>query len=321
MPKMLDVATTVGQCAAGDTGRTEVARWKPIRRCARAHGHGRRFDDGGGSWPAAAMVAVLAGACAQPSGGTPPPPPHKGIYMLAQRWRLLMPRRGRTTCVGSPTERSTSVASRASTTTSSPGTRFHPSRCCRTRSAGPHGRSAGSGRTRRSTSRRRRRSIRPRCRRRRRGRCSRTSNVMLIDLDHGYERTPVISVFETTGDRFRPTNLVTLLPYPGHPLRPDTRYAAVMFSGVKTSTGLNSVPAPLIAQLDEPWSATTPVSEERWNGMRSRARRGACRGDGVDGLGRVRHRRLHRVQHPGHRPGHRRHRGGHRCSPRHPRST
>ncbi len=49
------------------------------------------------------------------------------------------------------------------------------------------------------------------------------SPIMLIDLDHPGERVPVIADFQSAADRNRPDNLLTVLPYPGHPLRESTR--------------------------------------------------------------------------------------------------
>lgn len=95
-----------------------------------------------------------------------------------------------------------------------------------------------------------------------------TSTVMLINLDDN-SRAPVIPVWEQWGDRFRPNRLLTLLPYPGHPLEPDTDYAAVVFDGVQTTAGDPIDPAPLISQLDLPWDETHGVSEFRWDALRT----------------------------------------------------
>jgi hypothetical protein len=64
----------------------------------------------------------------------------------------------------------------------------------------------------------------------------------------------------------RPATLVTLLPYPGHPLEPSTRYAAMVFDGVRDTTGHRLVPAPLIDQLDGP--APPGVSGATWLALR-----------------------------------------------------
>ncbi len=90
-----------------------------------------------------------------------------------------------------------------------------------------------------------------------------TSTVQLIDLDRG-ERAPVQVVPRDTGDRFRPDHSLVILPYPGHPLRPATRYAAVVFDGVHARDGSPIPAAPLLTELDQPWSAATGVDARTW---------------------------------------------------------
>jgi len=77
------------------------------------------------------------------------------------------------------------------------------------------------------------------------------SNAMLLDLDHpGAAPIPVLADVKPTATNLRPANLVTLLPYPGHPLASSTRYAAVVFDGVLDSSGNRLAPAPILSQLD-----------------------------------------------------------------------
>jgi len=79
----------------------------------------------------------------------------------------------------------------------------------------------------------------------------RRSTAMLLDLDHpGSAPAPVLVDFKATGASLRPANLLTLLPYPGHPLQDATRYAAVLFDGIGDAGGLRLAPSPVIAQLD-----------------------------------------------------------------------
>ena len=64
------------------------------------------------------------------------------------------------------------------------------------------------------------------------------SPVMLLDLDDPTAPpVPLLVDFEAAGTPRRPSNLLTLLPYPGHPLAPSTRYAAVVFNGAAGRLG------------------------------------------------------------------------------------
>lgn len=95
----------------------------------------------------------------------------------------------------------------------------------------------------------------------------RRSNAMLIDLDHPTAApSPVLADVRDTGTALRPANLVTLLPYPGHPLQPSTRYAAVVFDGVRDTAGNRLAPAPLIDDLDG--AAPPGVSPATWAELR-----------------------------------------------------
>lgn len=96
-----------------------------------------------------------------------------------------------------------------------------------------------------------------------------TSTAMLINLDDNNTRHPVIAVYEPTGDRYSPNRLLTLVPYPGHPLDPDTNYAAVLFNGVLDSGGSPIDPAPLIDQLDGAWDETRGVDEPTWTALQA----------------------------------------------------
>jgi len=94
------------------------------------------------------------------------------------------------------------------------------------------------------------------------------SSVQLIDLDHPSTRIPVIVRVEPT-DGGRPSNLLSLLPYPGHALAPDTRYAAVVTTGVHDTVGEPLAQAPLIAALDEAAWLGRARSERDWRALRS----------------------------------------------------
>lgn len=94
-----------------------------------------------------------------------------------------------------------------------------------------------------------------------------SSSVQLIDLDHPGERVPVIVRVEPS-DAYRPSNLLSLLPYPGHTMRPATRYAAVITTGLRSATGDPIAPAPLLTDLDESWWLGRARSEQEWTALR-----------------------------------------------------
>jgi len=76
------------------------------------------------------------------------------------------------------------------------------------------------------------------------------SPVLLVDLDHG-GRSPALVRIEPM-DQYRPANLLSVMPYPGHPLRGDTRYAVVVTDGVRGADGSALQPAPVLTALDAP---------------------------------------------------------------------
>ena len=79
------------------------------------------------------------------------------------------------------------------------------------------------------------------------------SPVMLVALDDpSATPVPLLVDAEATGTPRRPSHLLTLLPYPGHPLRPSTRYAAVVFSGLRDAAGTRLAPSPTLEALDGP---------------------------------------------------------------------
>ena len=86
-----------------------------------------------------------------------------------------------------------------------------------------------------------------------------SSPVMLMDLATG-DLAPVVVVNQERPDRYRPAHLLTLLPYPGHPLKADADYAAMVFDGVTSTTG-DPLQAPAtIAQLDAPYDPSMPMT-------------------------------------------------------------
>lgn len=77
------------------------------------------------------------------------------------------------------------------------------------------------------------------------------SPVMLLNLDDpSAPPVPLLVDFEAAGTPRRPSNLLTLLPYPGHPLAPSTRYAAVVFNSLLDTSGERLAPSPVIDALD-----------------------------------------------------------------------
>ncbi len=93
------------------------------------------------------------------------------------------------------------------------------------------------------------------------------SATVLLDLDDPTAPpVPLLVDYEATGTPRRPSHLLTLLPYPGHPLRPSTRYAAVVFNGLRDAAGLRLAPAPIIDALDGP--APGGVAPSTWTTLR-----------------------------------------------------
>lgn len=92
--------------------------------------------------------------------------------------------------------------------------------------------------------------------------------VVLLDLDHPGDRVPIIADFQATGDRNRPDNLLTVSPYPGHPLVESTRYAVAITRGVRTQSKQPLAPSQLLGQLDQPWDSSTGVDEADWDALR-----------------------------------------------------
>lgn len=94
------------------------------------------------------------------------------------------------------------------------------------------------------------------------------STTMLLDLDHpDAPPVPLLVDFEATGTPRRPSNLLTLLPYPGHPLQPGTRYAAVVFNGLRAADGTRLAPSPTLAALDG--AAPPAVPDAVWATLRA----------------------------------------------------
>ena len=85
------------------------------------------------------------------------------------------------------------------------------------------------------------------------------SSVVLMDLDTG-ELAPTVVVNQERADRYRPAHLLTILPYPGRPLRSDARYAALVFDDLTSTAGDRLVPSSTLAQLDQPFDPSMPMT-------------------------------------------------------------
>ena len=94
------------------------------------------------------------------------------------------------------------------------------------------------------------------------------SPLQLVALDGSPQRVPVIARVEPA-DGFRPTNLISLLPYPGHALAPATRYGVIATTGLLDTDGEPLAPAPLIERLDEPFRAGLARSAQHWQALRA----------------------------------------------------
>ena len=102
------------------------------------------------------------------------------------------------------------------------------------------------------------------------GSTSPSAAIMLVDLDNPTDPPlPILTDFKAPSTAVRPANLLTLLPYPGHPLRNQTRYAAIVFSAVHDAGGASLRRAPLLDELDDSWDASKPVAPAQWTALRA----------------------------------------------------
>lgn len=106
------------------------------------------------------------------------------------------------------------------------------------------------------------------------GSTSPSSPVQLVALDGSAERVPVVARIEPS-DGYRPSNLLSLLPYPGHGMRPATEYAVVLTNGLLDDAGEPVRPAGLISRLDRPFRPGDARSARHWSELR--AQRDAAR--------------------------------------------
>ena len=93
------------------------------------------------------------------------------------------------------------------------------------------------------------------------------STVLLLDLDDPTAApVPILVDYKPAGTPRRPSHLLTVLPYPGHPLRPSTRYGAAVFNGLRDADGFRLAPSPTLEALDGP--APVGVPSETWAALR-----------------------------------------------------
>ena len=97
------------------------------------------------------------------------------------------------------------------------------------------------------------------------------SPVVLLDLDDPTAPpVPLLVDVRAEGTALRPADLVALLPYPGHPLRSSTRYAAVAFDELLDADGRRLAPSPLLAALVDPASSPPAgVPTATWERLRA----------------------------------------------------
>ncbi len=98
------------------------------------------------------------------------------------------------------------------------------------------------------------------------------STVMLINIDEASinygNPVPVRIDFQTKGTKYRPNNILALLPLEGFSLESNTTYAALLFKGIQTSDGNRLPPAPLLAELDKPWQGDSHLSKLQFENLK-----------------------------------------------------
>ena len=93
------------------------------------------------------------------------------------------------------------------------------------------------------------------------------SSVMLLNLDDPLApRVPLLAHVTHGASDLRPENLLAVMPFPGHPLQPDSTYAAVVFDAVRDVDGDHLAASPTIAALDG--DAPSGVDPAEWTTLR-----------------------------------------------------
>lgn len=93
--------------------------------------------------------------------------------------------------------------------------------------------------------------------------------ALLVNLDDPSDPpAPLLMNYTDAPTLYRPERLLTVLPYPGHPLRGKTRYAAIVFTDLRDADGRTIRPAPLLDALDAEWHPASGTTAERWSALR-----------------------------------------------------
>ncbi|MCC7075746.1 MAG: hypothetical protein IT198_01340 [Acidimicrobiia bacterium] len=91
------------------------------------------------------------------------------------------------------------------------------------------------------------------------------SSVMLVDIDAASpdygRRVPVETEYEAFPGLYGVPNTLSIVPAFGVPLREGTTHAAILFSGLRDTTGQPLQRSTLIPKLESPWAPSTGVDE------------------------------------------------------------
>lgn len=100
-----------------------------------------------------------------------------------------------------------------------------------------------------------------------------SSLAMLVNIDttsdRYLERTPLRLDYKRTGSPYRPTNLLTLLPWGGFGLAFEAQHAGIIFNDLKTPSGKPVKQAGLIKKLEQPWQPGSGVAQEDFELLQS----------------------------------------------------
>lgn len=101
------------------------------------------------------------------------------------------------------------------------------------------------------------------------------SVMMLVNIDPDHpaylQRIPVRSNFDPVTTVYQPGHLLTMMPVPGYSLEPDTRYAAIIFKGLRSLTGEPILAAPLLTALAA-GSAPEALAGDLWQQLQDQWR-------------------------------------------------
>lgn len=93
------------------------------------------------------------------------------------------------------------------------------------------------------------------------------SPILVVNVDDPTDRIPVVARVDRE-DVFRPSNLISLLPYPGHAMRSNARYVVAVTDALHAADGQPLEPSWLIGALDgDEWQGKAR-SEGDWRALR-----------------------------------------------------